>query len=279
MPKGDGSVPGVVLVHGSGPSDMDESIGPNKPFRDLAWGLASRGVAVLRYDKRTAACDVDLASLTMDEKITNDALAALSVLREHERVRAGDTVVVGHSIGGMVTPRIASRDDSLAGAAMLAANARPLAALYPDQYQYLVSLDGTVTGAERDRLESVRTAVERVRSLDIDEGEVVLGLGGRPFWRSVQRYDQVAVAKRLDLPLFVLQGGRDYQVRSERDFQRWKDALSGQEDVRFQSYPDLNHLFMSGSGKPSPTEYFRSNKVAKTVVEDLATWVHSVTGD
>ena len=108
---------------------------------------------------------------------------------------------------------------------------------------------------------------------------MILGLGGRPFWRSVQRYDQVAVAKRLDLPLFVLQGDRDYQVSSERDFQRWKDALSGQEDVRFQSYPDLNHLFMSGSGKPSPTEYFRSNNVAKTVVEDLATWVDSVTGD
>src|SRR5207247_4710825 len=52
MPKGDGPFPAVVLVHGSGPHDRDESIGPNKPFRDLAGGLASRGIAVLRSEER-----------------------------------------------------------------------------------------------------------------------------------------------------------------------------------------------------------------------------------
>ena len=46
-------MPAVVLVHGSGPNDRDESVGGVKPFRDLAWGLASKGVVVLRYDKRT----------------------------------------------------------------------------------------------------------------------------------------------------------------------------------------------------------------------------------
>ena len=45
--------PVVVLVHGSGPHDRDETIGPNKPSKDLAWGLASRGIAVMRYEKRT----------------------------------------------------------------------------------------------------------------------------------------------------------------------------------------------------------------------------------
>ena len=46
-------VPAVVLVHGSGPADRDESIGANKPFRDIAEGLSNKGIAVLRYDKRT----------------------------------------------------------------------------------------------------------------------------------------------------------------------------------------------------------------------------------
>ena len=53
IPRGAGPFPGVVLVHGSGPNDRDETIGPNKPFRDLAQGLASKGIAVLRYEKRT----------------------------------------------------------------------------------------------------------------------------------------------------------------------------------------------------------------------------------
>src|SRR5579875_2329675 len=43
----------VVLVHGSGPSNMDEKVGNNSPFRDLAEGLSAKGIAVLRYDKRT----------------------------------------------------------------------------------------------------------------------------------------------------------------------------------------------------------------------------------
>ena len=55
IPKGTGPFPAVVLVHGSGPNDRDETIGPNKPFKDIAWGLASRGIVVLRYDKRTLA--------------------------------------------------------------------------------------------------------------------------------------------------------------------------------------------------------------------------------
>ena len=53
LPTGTHAWPVVILVHGSGPEDRDETIGPNRPFRDLAWGLASRGIAVLRYDKRT----------------------------------------------------------------------------------------------------------------------------------------------------------------------------------------------------------------------------------
>ncbi|HUR19272.1 MAG TPA: DUF3887 domain-containing protein, partial [Vicinamibacterales bacterium] len=52
LPKGAGPAPLIVLVHGSGAHDADETIGPNKPFRDLAEGLAARGIATLRYVKR-----------------------------------------------------------------------------------------------------------------------------------------------------------------------------------------------------------------------------------
>src|SRR5271170_6092601 len=53
VPVGNGPFPAVVLVQGSGPEDHDETIGPNKAFKDLAWGLASRGIVVFRYTKRT----------------------------------------------------------------------------------------------------------------------------------------------------------------------------------------------------------------------------------
>lgn len=69
----------MVLVAGSGPSDRDESIGPNKPLRDLAYGLATRDIAVLRFDKRTYARPQDFADgeQTVDAEVTDDVLAAL----------------------------------------------------------------------------------------------------------------------------------------------------------------------------------------------------------
>lgn len=128
LPDGDASVPGVVLVHGNGPQDRDETVGPNKTFKDLARGLATRGIAVLRYDKRTYACDVDLAEVTIDDVVTDDALTAVERLRAVDRVDG--VFVAGHSFGGLLAPRIANRDGDLAGVVMLAPSpARPMPTL------------------------------------------------------------------------------------------------------------------------------------------------------
>src|SRR5262249_55418789 len=72
MPVGAGPFPALVLVQGSGPNDRDETLFGNKPFKDLALGLASRGVAVLRYDKRTKVYQAKLAGvpgLTVTEEV------------------------------------------------------------------------------------------------------------------------------------------------------------------------------------------------------------------
>ncbi len=275
LPEGDESVPGVVLVHGSGPHDRDETIGPNKVFRDLAWGLASNGVAVLRYDKRTSACEVSPTEATMDRVITEDALAAVDVLRAEERVADGDVVVAGHSLGAMVAPRIAARDGNLAGIAMLAAPARSLPALLDDQNEYVANLDGTVTEAEQSFLDEIHAKTDRIRNLDIGPNETLFGKG-RAWWQSLQEYDQIATAKDLSLPMYVLQGNRDYQVDPEEDYGRWQEALDGQSNVSFEQYDALDHLFMSGEGKSRPEDYFEPNSVAERVVTDLATWTQDI---
>src|SRR3989475_4758644 len=86
LPQGDGPFAAVLLVPGSGRSDRDETIPPNKPFRDLAWGLASQGIAALRYEKRTNVYAAQLESerdtLTVKEEVIDDALEAVALLRD-----------------------------------------------------------------------------------------------------------------------------------------------------------------------------------------------------
>src|SRR2546425_10392277 len=80
VPTGSGPFTGIVLVHGSGPNDRDETIAATKVFKDLAEGLASRGVAVLRYEKRTRQYGARVASmqgLTVDDETVTDAARAL----------------------------------------------------------------------------------------------------------------------------------------------------------------------------------------------------------
>jgi dienelactone hydrolase len=277
IPDGEGSVPGVVLVHGNGAQDRDQTVGPNKTFKDIAWGLASRGIAVLRYDKRTVACEVNKADVTIDDVVTDDALTAIDRLRSVERVSDDDVFVAGHSFGGLLAPRIAARDGNLAGVVMLAPGpARPIHETIVDQTKHLANLDGTVTEQEREQIQQVEQLAEKIRTLDIADDEVINGFGGDEYYRTLQEYDHTATIQQLSIPRYIAQGGRDWQVTDEADLPIWREALDGEESATIEVYPDLNHRFQVSTGKETAAEYQQPDShVAKRLVEGVATFIES----
>ncbi len=278
LPAGSGRVPLVVLVHGSGPQDRDETIGGSKPFRDLAYGLAERGVAVLRYDKRTLVYSERMAvegsgSLTVEQEVVADALAAIDSARHNPRIAADRIYLVGHSLGGYLVPRIVSRDHRLAGAVILAGSTRHLEDILLEQLDYLASQQGGSDKTDAAQREMLRTQARRIKTLTEQDRSAAMYLIGAPpaYWLDLRSYDPVKSAESLAAPLLILQGGRDYQVTAA-DFAGWQ-TLARRPSVTLKQYPSLNHLFVTGSGPSGPAEYEREGQVDQQVIGDIADWI------
>jgi dienelactone hydrolase len=271
LPKGTTPVPALVLVHGSGPNDRDETVGQHKVFKDLATGLASQGIAVLRYDKRTKVHGARMGDkLTMNEETVDDALRAMDLLRTIPEIDSKRIFVLGHSQGGYMMPRIAKRATGLAGAIIFAGNTRSMPDLMEAQLPYLASLQPE-TEASRKQLEAALQQVAKMRTVQAGDPPVM----GMPaaYLLDLKGYDPAALMKSATVPLLILQGERDYQV-TLKDFEGWKTALQGRSNATFKTYPALNHLFDSGEGKPSPAEYQKPGHVDSQVITDIAVWIN-----
>jgi dienelactone hydrolase len=275
LPKGDGLFPAVVLVHGSGPHDRDETIGPNKPFLDIARGLAAQGIAVLRYEKRTRARPQDFASGTfgVDEETTNDAAQAVATLRGIDGIDPKRVFVLGHSQGGMMAPRIAAVSGHVAGLVLLAAPARSLLDIVIEQNRRLAVLDdGNTSDAEREAITALIQQVRVTRDAATDATtKTVMGLPAG-YWRSIDSVDPVAEAKSVALPMLVLQGARDIQV-VDADWQAWRGGFHDNPNVTFKLYETLNHLAMPGEGDGNLAEYQQPNHVDPQLIDDVAGWI------
>ncbi|MFO8078410.1 MAG: DUF3887 domain-containing protein [Thermoplasmatota archaeon] len=277
IPNGSGPYPAIILVHGSGPNDRDETIGPNKPFKDIAQGLAAKGIIVLRYDKRTNVypeASANLTNLTPQEEVITDALAGITFLQQYSAANISAVFLLGHSLGAMMAPEIARQSNSLQAIIMLAAPARSFEDLYLAQYQYLASLDGIIDETERQQIDAVNQSVQQIKTLNISNNETVLN-APLSYWEYLSTYNPISVTQNLSIPVLILQGERDYQVTYEDDFLIWKQTFQNKSMVSLQSYETLNHLFISGSGPPTNTEYVTPGNVDQEVITDLASWIQN----
>lgn len=276
MPEGEGPFPAVVLVHGSGPQDRDSTIGPNRPLRDIAHGLAGRGIATLRYDKRTrvhpiaASFDPDFS---VDRESTDDTVAAVAALQATPGIDPSRVFVFGHSLGAMLTPRILQRADGAAGGIMLAASSRSMLDLIPEQMERMGGLQGADPAALAVRLEAIDDLIARLRAgEDASDATAILGAPAA-YLRSADALDPVADARALRQPLLILHGGNDIQV-TDVDWQDWVDAFAGDPRVTLQRYPELGHLGITADPAKPMASYLEPGRVDETLIEDVAAWIN-----
>ena len=279
VPKGEGPFPAVVLLQGSGASDKDESVGELKPFRDLAEGLAEKGIAVYRFDKRSYVYGLELMSnkqITLADEYLEDAVNAVQLLARQDRIDPDRIFVLGHSLGGNAIPAAARELENMpvkaCGFIMMSASPRPLDVLMREQYDFLYSLMPEITAEQQAEKDAMFAELDKLRDPDaLAEEDMVAGVYSA-YWKWLADYDILQAAKDITRPVLLLQGEEDYQVTLE-DFGIWKDALGEKENWQMISYPGLTHVFTAGRKTEGAEVYSRPGRMDTQVIQDIADFI------
>jgi hypothetical protein len=282
VPEGDGPFPGALLVHGAGVHDADGTTGESKLLKDVAWGLATEGIATLRYETRLLDHDPDPEQYTLDGVVVDDAVAALGELADAPEVDANALFVAGHSQGGMAAPRIADRDGPVAG--VVALDGPQETEVDPDDLRhlrYFLEPDGDLDDEQEAVLAAERETAERIAAGDYELDEELRGKPGR-WWNSLRGYDPGAAAETVDAPVFVLKTGRaDPDVQPEI-VEMHREMLAGWRDLdlgagsRVEFYDGLGHYLQTGHEPSTMTHLEFADNVAEHAVLDVAEWIHEV---
>jgi dienelactone hydrolase len=259
-------VPAVVMITGSGPQDRDEgtSVLPQwRPFREIADTLSRRGVAVLRLDDRgVGGSDAGPATATSAD-YADDVRAALAWLRARPEIDPARLGLVGHSEGGIIAPMVAAADPRLRGVVLIAGTASRGRDVLAGQRRALLSADTMLSPARRD---SLLVAAAR-------EADSAYAVPGWLHWFA--DYDPLPTARRVRVPVLILQGETDRQVPLE-EARRLAAAMraAGNRRVTLRTFPRMNHLMVDDpTGDLRGYTTLPSYRVRKDLLGALVDWL------
>lgn len=264
----------VIFVHGSGPNDRDETIFENKPFKDVAESLYKRGIASYRFDKKTFSNPESFNdNSTIDEEVTIDVINIINYFKNDNQFSNYEIIILGHSLGAYLTPRIINKSNKVSKAIMLAGNARSLDKLIIEQYNYLYELNPTED--LKSELGKLKNQISFLHSkkfnFNTSKENLPLNLSAN-YWQSILDYNPLKEVKKVKIPMLILQGERDYQV-TMKDFELWKKSLDNNKKATFISYSKLNHLFITGDKKSQPKEYMIKGTVDEMAINDIFNFI------
>ncbi|AIW84531.1 prolyl oligopeptidase family protein [Bacillus mycoides] len=278
LPKGIEKPPVAILLQGSGPNNMDSIIGTglNRPFADIAHGLAEKGIASIRYDKRSYAYPNDV--FDVETEYLKDAKEAVRLVKEDKRVDSNKIYLIGHSQGGLLGPKIAQDNPEIKGFVSMAGTLRRLEDVVLTQTTLRVEQDTKLSGErKKEEMENTKESVQKIKKLNTsDKKEVLLGYPAS-YWSSLNKINGASIAKNLDIPMFIIQGTTDFHVLEKVDYKLWQETLAGKDDVSFKLYPGLSHLFMPGGSadKFDGSIYNKPAHVDSQVIEDVSGWINA----
>lgn len=280
-------VPAVVFVHGSGSSNMDEKVGKLTPFKDLADGLAKHGIASIRYDKRSFAHGWKMIKdkslqITVKEETIDDAILAAEILRKDPRIDPERIFIVGHSMGGMLAPRIDSEGGNYRGLIIMAGSPRRLEEIMIDQTESVLrSAKGFVRWIVKKQAAKFKEMFDGLYQLSDEEAKKKKVGGGTTlyYFKEMGQHPASDYLIASEKPILILQGEKDFQATADKDFEAYKQLLSGKNNVTFRLYENLNHAFVPsvyGNILKAKQEYKVERHIGEKVIADIANWITAI---
>ncbi len=273
--------PAVVFVHGSGSSNMDEKIQKVTPFKDLAEGLAKLGVASIRYDKRSFAHGLKMVTnkevITVKEETIDDAVAAVELLKKDTRISS--VYILGHSMGGMLAPRIETQVDGVSGLIIMAGSPRTLHEIMIGQVEDIVSKQNSlVKWIMNISTKKMFDTFNKLDSMTIEEAKKTkLGNGTTAYYfKEIMEHSTSELLREFDKPVLFLQGEDDFQANIEKDYKLYQQICDGKENVSFKLYEGLNHAFVpyiSEDITKAKNEYNVERHIPEYVMMDIVEWM------
>ena len=277
-----GPAPAVVFVHGSGFSNMDEKVGKLTPFKDLAEGLAELGIASIRYDKRSFAHPFKMLKekiITVKEETIEDAIIATELLKRDSRIDKDNIFIAGHSMGGMLAPRIDAEGGNYKGLILMAGSPRTLGEIMLDQNEEVMrSGKGLLQWYVKTQVAKISAIFDGMYELSNEEAKKKkLGNGTTLYYfKEMAEHPASEYLLKLEKPVMIMQGEKDFQATLEKDFAAYRELLEDKENVTFKVYENLNHLFVNsvyGNIMKAMKEYKVEQHIGENVIKDLADWI------
>lgn len=281
IPESEKPVPAVVFVHGSGSSNMDEKVMKMTPFKDLAEGLAKKGIASLRYDKRSFVHGrkmIKAGSLTVKEEVIEDAVAAANLLKNDGRIDSEKVFIIGHSMGAMLAPRIDAEGGNFRGLILMAGTLAKLEEVLFRQLDEMKNGKSKImswVASAQDK--KFRKSFENLYEISDEEAKKRKYAGGVDlyYFKEMGLHPAEKYLENIEKPVLVMQGSGDLQV-SKKDFEGYKNLLGGKENVSFKLYEGLNHCFVPAlydDISKATKEFSVERHIGENVISDIADWI------
>ena len=265
------SVPGVLLLPGSGPTDRDGNQPPaliTDVLKQISNGLAEKGIATLRFDKR--ATRAYLSQFPKDqskwaeffkwENFVDDATAAYRFLGAQPGVDGKRVAIIGHSEGAEIALQIGSnlvgQSNPPAALVTIGGAGRPMGPILTEQIGRALERQKALPPVKKIYMDGLQKAIDQTIKTGTYPDDVPAGLKvlfnptTTMLMRSYLTIDPSQLASHYSGPVLLINGAHDTQVSPDRDTPKLKDALAARSagTVEMLIVPDASHNLKSTSG-------------------------------